>query len=183
MNIFQYAVRAAPLASSLRDTEWRQLCRHWELRHSSLLPQSLCGRLSSSASMLCGAGSALVSTWDLCRADMTSCYLPPHLVLHVCVGGRAHATMFPLSMKACCVCRGMCDFDNLPIQPGAAVICCLVSVCAVQEPHLHRELWQGGFGLLRALAFHLPRFSLESRLPPADCSPLQRNDQLKWFYL
>lgn len=85
MNVFQYAVRAAPLASSLRDTEWRQLCRHWELRHSSLLPQSLCGRLSSSASMLCGAGSALVSMWDLCRADMTSCYLPPHLVLHVCV--------------------------------------------------------------------------------------------------
>lgn len=112
MNIFQYAVRAAPLASSLRDTEWRQLCRHWELRHSSLLPQSLCGRLSSSASVLCGAGSALVSMWDLCRADMTSCYLPPHLVLHLCVGGRAHATMFPLSMEACCVCRGMCDFDS-----------------------------------------------------------------------
>lgn len=189
MNTFQYAARPAPLASSLRDTEWRQLCRHSELRHSSLLPQSLCGRLSSSAVVLCGAGSALVRMWDLCRADMSSCYLPPHLlllfvaVLHVCVGGRAHATMFPLSVEAWIVCRGMCDFDSLPIQAGAAVICCLVSVCAVQEPHLHRESWQGGFGLLMADAFHLPRFSLEIRLPPAECSQLQRKDQLKWFYL
>lgn len=64
----------------------------------------------------------------------------------------------PLSVEARCACRGMCDFDNLPIQPGAAVICCLVSVCAVQEPHLRRESWQGGFGLLMALSFHLPRF-------------------------
>lgn len=84
----------------------------------------------------------------------------------MCGGGSAHARVFLWSIGSllCLACETLTN----PIQPGAAVICCLLLVFAVQEPHLHRESWLGGFDLLMAVAFHLPGFSLESRLPPAD---------------
>lgn len=119
MNTFQHAVRPAPLASSLRDTEWRQLCRHSELQLSSLLPQSLRGRLSSSASVLCGAGSALVRMRDLRRADMSSCYLPPHLV-HVHMWGWT------------------CSCNDVPVERGS-LLCLSWHVWLWQSPHPTRS--------------------------------------------
>lgn len=127
MNSFQYAVRPAPLPSSLRDTAWRQRRRHSERRHSSLLPQSLCGRLSSSASVFRVAGSALVRMWDLCRADMSSCHLPPHHV-HAC-GWKCSCEDVPLEHWKPVV-SGMCDSDEPnPTWSGchmllASCLCC-----------------------------------------------------------
>lgn len=84
------------------------------------------------------------------------------------MGGRAHARLFPWKHWKPVVSAVACVTLTNPIQPGAAVICCLLLVFAVQEPQLHRESWLDGFDLLVAVAFHLLGFSLESRLPPAD---------------
>lgn len=110
---------------SLRDAEWRQLCRHSALRHSSLLPQSLCGRrVSSRASALRGAGSALVGTRDLWYDAHVTCLRISSLLFVALLHGRGRTCSCddvsppfePGSLL--CLSWHVCDFDNLPPPPS-----------------------------------------------------------------
>ena len=130
---FTHADRAAPPASSLRDAEWRQLCRHSALRHSSLLlPQSLCGRLSSSASVRRGAGPAHVRMGDLCHANMSSRVVRcTHVCMCACAclcvcvwGGGGYGW----------VCGWTCSSDDVLFERGS-LLCPSWHVWLWQSPH------------------------------------------------
>lgn len=95
---------------------------------------------SSRASALRGARSLHLSECEICdmmlmlsvSASRCCCLLRSCMGAWEDVFMRRRSPPFePGSLL--CLSWHVCDFDNPPlIQPGAAVICCLVSVCAVQ---------------------------------------------------
>lgn len=128
MSSFQYAVRPAPLPFQPQGhwmtTATPSLGAPSQLAAHTVIvwpPQQLCERV------LCVAGSALVRMWDLCRADMSSCHLPPHHV-HAC-GWKCSCEDVPLERWKPVV-SGMCDSDEPnPTWSGchmlpASCLCC-----------------------------------------------------------
>lgn len=179
-------------SSSLRDAEWRQLCRHSELRHSSLLPQSLCGRRVAAVQARSVVQLLHLSECEICDMVLMLSTSAPRCccLLHSCMGAWEDVLMRrcspPLSLEASCACRGMCVTLTIPPSSSSQELLsyaawflsvpCRSHISAENRGKVDSVCWWH-------LLFICLGFLWGSRLPPADCSQLQRSDRLKRFYL